>query len=313
MLLSGNSFIMSIKPKDYILVCINRPGYFGSDLIRLPTTTKKSKKNRNTNNNNKNTNRITSAKPQPTRTTVRNQDDEDHNNNNNLNHGNDEKMEESSDNHHYCYKAFAHDVEQLANHLQVDSFFVVGHSSGGPCALACASYLPSRVRGIGILSGDPEYAHDGVPDKKRMNIVFLKYVLPFVFKYVLFGLPFARNTRNGLVNDYQLETSMYPFRTEHIRQPTLVYVGKDDKVMPLEVSRHVHERLDHSKLHIVPEIGHLGLLRDHVLQEFFEELLALVPTTKTTIENNNQHSYSDPQCQQQQYDSSMDTTNNYIT
>jgi hypothetical protein len=42
MFLSGNSFLMTSPPTDYVLVCINRPGYFGSDsvggipTIRLP-------------------------------------------------------------------------------------------------------------------------------------------------------------------------------------------------------------------------------------------------------------------------------------
>jgi hypothetical protein len=33
MFLSGNSFLMTSPPTDYVLVCINRPGYFGSDSV----------------------------------------------------------------------------------------------------------------------------------------------------------------------------------------------------------------------------------------------------------------------------------------
>jgi hypothetical protein len=43
--------------------------------------------------------------------------------------------------------------------------------------------------------------------------------------------------------------------------------------MPLSVSRHVHERLENAELRMVPKIGHLGLLRDGVLLDFFECLL----------------------------------------
>jgi pimeloyl-ACP methyl ester carboxylesterase len=84
----------------------------------------------------------------------------------------------------YCYQHFAKDVEELADHLNVSKFSVVGHSSGGPNALACAYYLRGRVLSIGILAGDPEYAavatttaraddgqkyHKGNKEKSRNN------------------------------------------------------------------------------------------------------------------------------------------------
>jgi pimeloyl-ACP methyl ester carboxylesterase len=37
------------------------------------------------------------------------------------------------------------DVAQLANHLGLDKFYVLGWSAGGPHALACAYQLPERV------------------------------------------------------------------------------------------------------------------------------------------------------------------------
>lgn len=44
------------------------------------------------------------------------------------------------------------DLEQLADHLGVDQFFVVGVSGGGPYAYAAAYYLPDRVRGVMTIS-----------------------------------------------------------------------------------------------------------------------------------------------------------------
>jgi pimeloyl-ACP methyl ester carboxylesterase len=48
---------------------------------------------------------------------------------------------------------FPADVEQLADHLGLDRFAVIGHSAGGPHALACARFLPDRLLGCGVLSG----------------------------------------------------------------------------------------------------------------------------------------------------------------
>jgi pimeloyl-ACP methyl ester carboxylesterase len=211
MFLSGNSFLMTSPPTDYVLVCINRPGYFGSD----------------------------SVSPE------------------------------------YTYDSFAFDVEQLADHLGQETFMVAGHSSGGPCALACAACLPQRVRAVGILCGDPEYAHTEIPSKKRLKAFLLGSLLPFFLERVIPCLPLARNARLGLCNDYRLETSTYSFRTESVFQPTIVYLGEEDSVMPFHVSKHVHQRLDNAELRVVPKIGHLGLLRDGVLLDFFECLLSI--------------------------------------
>jgi pimeloyl-ACP methyl ester carboxylesterase len=209
--LSGNSFLMAEAPQDYILVCVNRPGYFGSDPV-----------------------------------------------------GPD-----------YSYDKFALDMEQLADRLGLDTFLVAGHSSGGPCSLACAAHLPNRVSAVGILSGDPEYAHEGVPDKRKTNACLLGCFLPCFLRRAICCLPIAKNGVRGLQNDFRLETSPYSFRTESVHQPTIIFAGEADSVLPLEVSRHVHERLRNAQLRVVPNIGHLGLLRDEVLRDFFEALLCI--------------------------------------
>lgn len=44
------------------------------------------------------------------------------------------------------------DVLQLADRLEATRFAVVGHSSGGPYALACALKMPDRVSGVALVS-----------------------------------------------------------------------------------------------------------------------------------------------------------------
>ena len=50
-------------------------------------------------------------------------------------------------------ESWARDVEQLADHLDIDRFTVVGTSSGGPNAAACARFLGRRLDGCAIVSG----------------------------------------------------------------------------------------------------------------------------------------------------------------
>ena len=47
---------------------------------------------------------------------------------------------------------WAHDVEELADQLQLDKFYIAGYSAGGPHAAACAYYLPDRCIRLGLIS-----------------------------------------------------------------------------------------------------------------------------------------------------------------
>jgi pimeloyl-ACP methyl ester carboxylesterase len=57
-----------------------------------------------------------------------------------------------------------HDVRQLADHLGLDRFSVVGWSGGGPHAMACAALLPERVAVAGIVAGVAPLSEPGATD-----------------------------------------------------------------------------------------------------------------------------------------------------
>jgi pimeloyl-ACP methyl ester carboxylesterase len=52
-----------------------------------------------------------------------------------------------------AYERFAADIGELADHLHLEEFGVLGWSSGGPNAASCARYLGSRVSACAIVSG----------------------------------------------------------------------------------------------------------------------------------------------------------------
>lgn len=55
---------------------------------------------------------------------------------------------------------WTHDLIELANHLEIDRFGVLGVSGGGPYALACAYQFPSRLSAIGVVCGlGPVYSN----------------------------------------------------------------------------------------------------------------------------------------------------------
>jgi len=67
--------------------------------------------------------------------------------------------------------AAAADLAALADHLGLDRFGVLGHSGGGPYALACAFLLPERVERVAIACGfapfDRPNAYAGMTARMR--------------------------------------------------------------------------------------------------------------------------------------------------
>jgi pimeloyl-ACP methyl ester carboxylesterase len=59
---------------------------------------------------------------------------------------------------------WAGDIAQLGDHLSLDKFAVIGHSAGGPHALACARYLEHRLLGCGVLSGPAPQARSPITE-----------------------------------------------------------------------------------------------------------------------------------------------------
>ncbi|MBC2933022.1 alpha/beta fold hydrolase [Nocardioides sp. zg-1228] len=49
--------------------------------------------------------------------------------------------------------ADADDTAALLDHLGIDEFVTLGHSGGGPRALACAATMPQRCRSVALLAG----------------------------------------------------------------------------------------------------------------------------------------------------------------
>jgi len=73
---------------------------------------------------------------------------------------------ESSVHSSRTYMSWADDVNQLVDHLNLESFGVMGFSSGGPHALVVASALKTsrRVACCGLISSDAPYFQIGGPD-----------------------------------------------------------------------------------------------------------------------------------------------------
>ncbi len=59
---------------------------------------------------------------------------------------------ESTQHRGRSYESLVGDIEDLAKDLGVDKFYIAAVSGGGPYALAAATLIPSRVKGLLLLS-----------------------------------------------------------------------------------------------------------------------------------------------------------------
>lgn len=59
------------------------------------------------------------------------------------------------------FAGWARDVAELADHLGIDRFAVLGISGGGPHAAVCARFLPDRVTSAALVSGVGSLAEPG--------------------------------------------------------------------------------------------------------------------------------------------------------
>jgi pimeloyl-ACP methyl ester carboxylesterase len=68
------------------------------------------------------------------------------------------------------------DVRQLADHVGIDRFGVIGMSGGGPHSLVCAALIPHRVAVAGVLSGVGPLTAPGAEEGMMPTNVFITKV-----------------------------------------------------------------------------------------------------------------------------------------
>lgn len=77
------------------------------------------------------------------------------------------------------------DVVSLAEALHLERFSILGYSSGGAYALACALKIPGRLKHAGVVSGDGPYRSpdltDGI-DAVALNYLYLSRRTPGLFR-----------------------------------------------------------------------------------------------------------------------------------
>jgi pimeloyl-ACP methyl ester carboxylesterase len=181
---------------------------------------------------------------------------------------------------------------RVADALGIDRFAVVGHSGGGPHALACAGLLPDRVLAAVSIAGLAPYTADGLDwyagmcasgeaalraaaeghaAKERYELSDPDSDLEFIpadnamfegpWKWIATVVgPAMKAGPGGLIDDDLAYVNPWGFDPEQITVPVLLLHGGRDKVVPSSHSQWLAARLPGAELWYSPDDGHISVL-----------------------------------------------------
>lgn len=194
---------------------------------------------------------------------------------------------------------WASDVAALADHVGVEQFAVLGLSSGGPYAVACAALMPDRVTAVGVVGGETDFgwagAWDGYPEDEGtlMRIGdetegtewctaryeadgsrFLEGgfgLLPPADQATLedeaFATALMRTVReafrqgvSGYAQDIVIQGKPWSFDPRAIVAPAWIHHGEADTLTPVAHGRHTAELVPGAELVTWPDEGHISLI-----------------------------------------------------
>ncbi|MFC4639233.1 alpha/beta fold hydrolase [Deinococcus hohokamensis] len=187
----------------------------------------------------------------------------------------------------------AGDVAQLADALGLGQFSVMGHSGGGPHALACAALLPGRVRAAVSVAGLAPYGAPGLDWFAGMaptGVASLQAAAagrPTKEAYEASEPPFDPEMFTPadhaalagdwawlmqvvepamqagpapLIDDDLAYVTPWGFDPGQLLCPVLLLHGEQDRVVPSAHSRWLARQLPRAALQLRPEDGHLSVL-----------------------------------------------------
>ena len=170
----------------------------------------------------------------------------------------------------WSYEQFASELIAVADVELAHKFIVVGHSSGGPNALACAAHFPERVAACGLLASDAPYPSPAGEYSDPLSCIPADAWAETV--------PAALGCcccPDGLFSDFGVERREYSFAIAQVECPTLLLVGQLDWATGTAPTRSLALRLRNSTLRVVCA-EHLSVTYSSaILAPFLRDLVSL--------------------------------------
>jgi pimeloyl-ACP methyl ester carboxylesterase len=186
----------------------------------------------------------------------------------------------------------AADVSAVADALGIERFATMGHSGGGPHALACGALLPDRVTGVVCMAGLAPFdaegldwyagmaasavaslraAAEGREAKERYEAAGIPYDAEFTpgdiaafggrWSWLLDVIrPAVQAGPGGLIDDDLAFVAPWGFDPARVAVPLLLAHGGRDRLVPPSHSDWLASRCPTAELRRYPDDGHVSLL-----------------------------------------------------
>ena len=183
-------------------------------------------------------------------------------------------------------------VSAIADALAIDRFSVMGHSGGGPHALACAALLPKRILAAVSVSGLAPFGADGLEwfagmadsgvaalraaaagraAKERYEAAATDDDPGFIAadhaalaaEWSWFGKvvgPALKTGPDGLIDDDIAYVTPWGFDPAEVVAPALFLHGARDRMVPSSHSQWLAGQIASAELRLVPDDGHISVL-----------------------------------------------------
>lgn len=197
---------------------------------------------------------------------------------------------------------FVRDLIGFMDALKIDKTILCGLSMGGYISLNAIENFPERfnalilsdtscvvdtpearekrLRSIDSIKGNSmeRYADESIeklfaPESVATKIAEIESVKDMILKTSKQSI---YNTLHAL--SYRKETCS---KLMHINVPTLILVGKEDKITPPDAAQWMHERIKESSMKIIEKAGHLSNLENPV--EFNDQLRKFLVTVNRKV------------------------------
>ena len=197
----------------------------------------------------------------------------------------------------YRIENFTEDIYSILEKEKLDKFFLVGHSFGTVVVMDFALRYPEKLKGLVILSGTyepPSYVSNKIFRLLSVKVIdvlaFLSlppikpghsiYPAEKIHKdYEFYGLvkTILRNSWGSyLLVGKELFNVDLESKISNIKIPTLIMVGDEDSIFPVQISKNIHEKIENSKMEIIKGANHPIVLNNiqivaQSLVSFFKE------------------------------------------
>ncbi|MBL8093460.1 MAG: alpha/beta hydrolase [Anaerolineales bacterium] len=188
--------------------------------------------------------------------------------------------------------AAADDIGRIADALGIDRFAVLGHSGGGPHALACGARLAERVVAVVSVSGSAPYGGPGLDwfagmapaaaaelgaatmgraaleahlrsAESTPDVLTPDDLAALAGPWAWLGAVYEGGLKSGFdgfVDDDLAFVSAWGFDPTQIAAPTLILHGERDRIVPCPHGLWLAEHCPAAELRVEPEAGHLSVL-----------------------------------------------------